>query len=534
MAMRDASYFAVIARRLTCAGVTALALAASTAPANAYRWLAPLRPEENEPPAVRRPSPIAAATTPNPAAGTLTIAAQGGAVPAGNGSLPIMQSGASVATNLVQSAYDATASLLSLGRAGAYSIFGAVGQVAWEASYAMGINRTEAVNPPVADPVTVRDAVDPPLQAPPEPEALPPASVPPALAVGMSMQQDAGALAHLVYDHAARQPDGRMFVPKPLQRLFSVRTQRVTAADIPVLLTLAGRIVADPRAHGHVEASLVGRIAAPSKGLPVLGEKVAKDQVLAFISPVVALSDRTQTLRDIAHLTSEIRIESESLERLKQFALVPFRDGKIYQSQARIDGLRRERATLLPMLDTREVLRAPTAGVISRTTASEGAMVHPSEIIFDIVDPERLWIEAMAPDPTAAMDADSIVAASARTPEGQMLRISYVGSGLALRQQATPILFRIHNPPAGLRLDRPVTVALQGRRTQRGVTVPREAVATSVDGVPEIWEQIAPELFASHPVRMHELDGDSVLVTDGLPDGASIVINGTRLMAQLQ
>ena len=169
-----------------------------------------------------------------------------------------------------------------------------------------------------------------------------------------------------------------MFVPKPLQRLFSLRMQRVATGEVPVMLTLAGRIVPDPRAHGHVEAILAGRIAAPPTGLPVLGDRVAKDQVLGFISPVVALADRTHTLREVVRLTAELRIEAEGLEWLKQFSFVPFRDGKIYQSQARIDGLRQERAALLPMLDRREVLRAPVAGVISRSLAVEGAMVHPS------------------------------------------------------------------------------------------------------------------------------------------------------------
>jgi hypothetical protein len=30
------------------------------------------------------------------------------------------------------------------------------------------------------------------------------------------------------------------------------------------------------------------------------------------------------------------------------------------------------------------------------------------------------------------------------------------------------------------------------------------------------------------------IDGTSILVTDGVPEGARIVINGSRLMAQLQ
>ena len=140
---------------------------------------------------------------------------------------------------------------------------------------------------------------------------------------------------------------------------------------------------------------------------------------------------------------------------------MPFRDGKIYQSEQRIEGLRRERDTLLPLLQTQEELRAATDGVISVSTAVLGAIVHPGDKIFEIVNPNRLWVEALAPDPTVAANAQRVMSASAVTPEGQALTLTFIGSGLAMEQQSTPILFRIDNPPEGLRVGRPVTVTVQ-------------------------------------------------------------------------
>ena len=40
------------------------------------------------------------------------------------------------------------------------------------------------------------------------------------------------------------------------------------------MISLAGRIVADPQNRGDVEASLMGRIEPPEGGLPVLGQTV--------------------------------------------------------------------------------------------------------------------------------------------------------------------------------------------------------------------------------------------------------------------
>jgi hypothetical protein len=50
-----------------------------------------------------------------------------------------------------------------------------------------------------------------------------------------------------------------------------------------------------------------------------------------------------------------------------------------------------------------------------------------------------------------------------------------------------------------------------------------------------VWEQTAPETFVPHPVRLRDLDGRTVLILDGVNDGAHIVIQGARrLLAQLQ
>ena len=496
-----------------------LAILVTTAPARASRWFAPPPAEDAEPTLARRASPEATqpeATQPETAPWLAVTAAA--------------------------AAYDVAAGIVGYGRSGVAAVAGLAGAAVWEASYALGVNRTPAPpsdleEPPVAAPAmapaVIPVAVRVPPAAPAPMTALP--SLPPPAAAATPAGAPAGLLANFVYDSAARQADGGFFVPKPLQRLFAVRTRTAAAADVPVTLTLTGRIVPDPQAHGHVEASVVGRIAGPPGGLPVLGQTVAKGQILAFVSPAVGVVDRTQMRREVARLTTEIRLETESLERLKQFMFVAFRDGKITQSQLRIEGLRRERAALLPMLDTQEALRAPTDGVVSIVRAIEGGVVRPGEAIFDIVNPARLWVEAAAPDPATAADASAAVAASARTPEGEALRLRFVGSGLALREQATPILFRIDEPPPGLRLDRPVTVSLQAARTQHGIALPREAVVAGADGVTLVWEQTGPESFTAHPVRARDLDGERVLVVDGLADGARVVCgDGVRLMAQLQ
>lgn len=410
---------------------------------------------------------------------------------------------------------------------------------------------TSIAAPVVAEPVLPPAPVSAPVAAeapPPVPSAAPrpaaEAAVPvvtpkpaPMVAGATTASEplDPKLFSDFVFDKARRRSDGSFFVPKPLQRLFDMRTQKVETAKTALSVQLPGRIIPDPNAHGDVETSLIGRIEPPKTGLPVLGDTVKQGQILGYVTPSVGVVDRTQVRREVARLTNEIRITAESLELMKQFWFVPFRDGKIIQSEMRLEGLRRERSSLLPMLQTQEVLRASTDGVISVSNAINGRIVHPGEKIFEIVNPNRLWVEAIAADPDVAKTAAAVDAAVAMTPEGQALDIGFVGSGLALQQQAVPLMFRIDNPIPGLRVGRPVTVAIRSKQTSRsGIAVPRDSVVTGSSGLEQVWEHVAPEVFVPRTVKTEPIDGRSVLITAGLTPGAQIVTQGTRLLIQLQ
>jgi len=355
------------------------------------------------------------------------------------------------------------------------------------------------------------------------------------IAAPHSRVSDAKLLAALAVDKPQRRPDGSYFVPKPLQRMFDIRTHKAESVRTPLTVKLPGRIVPDPNAHGDVEASLLGRIEPPKTGMPVLGETVRKGQILGYVAPAIGVVDRSQVRREVARLTNEIRITAESVEILKQFWFVPFRDGKVMQAEVRLEGLRREREALLPMLQTQEVLRAAIDGVISASTAINGRIVHPGEKIFEIVNPQRLWIEAVAADPEVARGTQLVNSASALTPEGDALDLTFIGSGLALQQQSVPLMFRIENPMEGLRVGRPVTVTVRNESKMReGIPIAREAVVNDSGGAEQVWELVEPEVFMPHTVKTEMIDGRSVLISAGLEPGARVVTHGARLLSQFQ
>ncbi|MFN3593319.1 MAG: hypothetical protein ACK4TK_01370 [Thiobacillaceae bacterium] len=89
------------------------------------------------------------------------------------------------------------------------------------------------------------------------------------------------APALLPGDTPRRQADGSLYVPKPVQHRLGLRTQRVEITRQAKTVEFNARVVADPNAGGRVQASQRGRLEPGPHGLPVLGQRVRKGEVLA-------------------------------------------------------------------------------------------------------------------------------------------------------------------------------------------------------------------------------------------------------------
>jgi len=64
------------------------------------------------------------------------------------------------------------------------------------------------------------------------------------------------APATVIRDVAQRLPDGRVFAPKPAQRILAIRTEPATEADHRRSLELPGRVIPDPNASGFVQTAV--------------------------------------------------------------------------------------------------------------------------------------------------------------------------------------------------------------------------------------------------------------------------------------
>ncbi|GAA4258495.1 HlyD family efflux transporter periplasmic adaptor subunit [Azospirillum formosense] len=328
-----------------------------------------------------------------------------------------------------------------------------------------------------------------------------------------------------------RLPDGSVYVPKPSQRLLSVRTIVAKPQEAAQTVQLIGQVIADPNGGGHVQATQSGRIEPGDKGLPYVGQRVEAGQILAYIAPAVTFVDRSGIQQQIAVVEQELVIAASRLQRLRKLeGSVPQRD--IEEAEANLNGLRKRRAALSPALTTKEALRAPISGVVTANNIKAGQVVEGrDQVLFEIVDPSRLMVEAVAFDPRVA---NAIKAATAMTADGTSLSLELLGSSLALRQQAIPLLFRIGNPPSGLGVGQPVRLVAQVQGTASGIVLPRQSVVRNASGQPIVWQHDTPQRFVARPVRTQPVDGNTVLILAGVEPEARIVTDGAGLLNQVR
>lgn len=327
-----------------------------------------------------------------------------------------------------------------------------------------------------------------------------------------------------------RQPDGSVNVPKAVQRLYTLRTVAIEEKAHPSSVEIKGQVMADPAASGRVQATQAGVVQPGPRGLPHLGQRVAQGEVLATLAPQSNGLERAATQAQLAEVNGLLVVAEQKVQRQAQL------EGSVPQKE--IDAARAEAASLMQRklalgagLGGRTPLVAPVAGVISSSAVVAGQVVDARELLFEIVQPERLLVQAMAYDARLAGDIDS---ATALTAAKEPLQLRFLGAGLQLRDQAVPLQFRIAPPLPALVVGQPVTVIVATRSKAKGFAVPQSAVTQNAANETVVWVHESAERFKPRKVQLQPLDATRSLVTAGLAAGERVVVQGATLLAQVR
>jgi len=329
-----------------------------------------------------------------------------------------------------------------------------------------------------------------------------------------------------------RLADGGVFLPKASQRQLGVRTVVAEEASLPTTVELTGRVVLDSNAGGKVQPTQAGRIEAGPRGLPQLGQAVRKGEVLAVVRASSSAIDRANQQAQSAELNASLNLARRRVERLQQLeGTVPKKDTEAAQSD--VISLQQRAAAVAGSVSATEALVAPVSGVIAAANVVAGQVVEGREVLFEIVDPARMSVEASAFD--AALSAN-IASASASPAPGATVPLQFVGAGSSLREGAIPLVFRTlpGKNALPLSINQPVKVTVQTKSQVKGFAVPISAVVKNASNQDMVWLHTSAEVFQPRTVRQVPLDGSTAAIVDGLKAGDRVVTQGAPLVNQVR
>ena len=328
-----------------------------------------------------------------------------------------------------------------------------------------------------------------------------------------------------------RRLDGSLFIPKSLQHQLLVRTQRVRLEEVQSTLELSGKVIPDARGSGRVQATKGGSVLPTENGIPLPGKTVHKGDILAYLSPISGAIERANQLAQAAELEAQIAIVERRVKRYAQLeGAIPQKD--IDAAIIDYESLKKRRHLVNAAVNQAEPLIAPTSGILSASYVTAGQVVDAKEVLFDIVDPQHLFVEALAYDTQIAAHLSSASALY----EGNTIALKFVGGGAQLRQQALPLLFQITSKESDLAIGQSLRVFVQvaSATKAKGFIVKRSGLAKNAAGTAIVWVHTNAETFVEREVRYLPLDANHVAVTNGLQEGERVVVQSANLLSEVR
>jgi multidrug efflux pump subunit AcrA (membrane-fusion protein) len=323
--------------------------------------------------------------------------------------------------------------------------------------------------------------------------------------------------------------DGSVFIPKSTQRILDIRTTIAEPSVYRRTVELPGRIIPDPNASGFVQAVVGGRLSPPEGGFPRLGTPVKKGDVLAYVTPPLQAIDVSDMRQRQGELDQQISIVERRLARYEMLVT----SGAVARTQLddtrlELEGLKDRRAALDKARLAPEALVAPVDGIVADGTPVAGQVAQTNAVVFHIIDPRRLWVEALSYESLPVLQG-----ATVRVGDKE-LKLVFRGAGFADRNQSIPIHFEVEGDASGVRVGQFVTAFAQTPDEQRGLAVPRTSIVRTASGQDSVFEHVGAERFEQRPVRIEPLDGQRVLISHGLSAGKRVVVQGAELIDHIR
>ncbi len=363
--------------------------------------------------------------------------------------------------------------------------------------------------------------------------------------------------AHTV-EHAETPPapEGITF-PKEQQWKVQVGTELATTRTLVEQLRLPAIVTARPGSLARVTPPLAGQLVlADGQPTPLVGDKVAKGQVLALLQPSFSEIGARLVEAEGEVVRTRLALEQATVtrDRLAKLVAVEARSGRELQeaefalktAQANYDAALALQATYrqatvsagdqrpgsnLPAIE----LRSPISGIIVRQSgAAVGEFVSAENPLFTVLDAGTVFIEAQVPEAgVARLGATKAASYGLPGEPGRLFPITADGAGrlvsVGLQVDAAtrtvPLIYEVKNPDQRLRVGQFLDLYVETNRAEDTLAVPDTAIVEE-GGHPIAFVQVAGETFDKRYLTLGIRDGNWVQVLSGLAAGERVVTQG--------
>jgi RND family efflux transporter MFP subunit len=183
-------------------------------------------------------------------------------------------------------------------------------------------------------------------------------------------------------------------VLKEQQFALGMLTELVALREVVGRVALTGRIVPQTDAVAEVVPGVAGKVVGGR--LPQRGERVSKGQVLFRVAQVLSPSERGAIRAEQIRAKAELASAEREVSRLSRLEGV-VAGKQITEARIRRDTARETLAALNAQLsgsDQSVAVTAPISGEITRAEIAAGEVIDGAEVVYEISDPSRVWIEA--------------------------------------------------------------------------------------------------------------------------------------------
>ncbi|MDO9218179.1 MAG: HlyD family efflux transporter periplasmic adaptor subunit, partial [Lacisediminimonas sp.] len=238
--------------------------------------------------------------------------------------------------------------------------------------------------------------------------------------------------------------------------------------------------------------------------------------------------ERGNQQAQLAEIRANHKLAEQRVKRLESLeGAVPQKE--IDAARAELASLSGRQRAVSDSIGGTEVVSAPASGVIASAHVMTGQIVEARELLLEIVDPNRLVVEATTTDVALAGRIGG-----ARLAGESSVELQFLGAARSLRDGALPLTFRAQAKDSPLAIGQPVTVIAQLTDKVNGLALPAEAVVRNPSNEFIVWIKSGAERFIALPVEFANLDAKTIVVTKGLAADNRVVVSGAALINQIR